>query len=289
MIVEKINSYMDKQRKQYPVSSNRAGELGHPCIRYLTFLRVRGEERPIHSLDTQFIFLEGQLAEKSVLRLLEDSGIEVIEQQKSFQWREYQIGGKLDGKIIHEDKMLPLEIKRMSPYLFDKMNTVDDLLKSKYYYKYPAQLTLYLLMDSQEQGIFIIKNPVTGRLKEILLNLDYEYGESLIKKAEQVNTCIADNTIPNPIPWEETCEKCCFKHLCLQEVLRKEIEFVVDQELEELVQGFHELKQWRDEWEKINKKLKERLHGVEKIVIGEYLVLGKSFGTNGWKISYQKL
>jgi hypothetical protein len=86
-IVQKVIESKSKKIELWPVSSNRASEMGHPCERYLVYLRTRGNERVLHDVGLQFVFDEGKVHEKAVLRDLEDAGIEVIEQQRPFEWK----------------------------------------------------------------------------------------------------------------------------------------------------------------------------------------------------------
>jgi len=290
MIIEKINRFMQSCIRDWPCNTNRASEIGHECIRYLVFLRTKGGEKTLHTIDSEYIFREGHDQEKAVLRLLADAEIEVIEQQRPFEWKKYQLTGHIDGKIVVDDKILPTEIKSMSPWIYDKTSTLEEMLNSKYYWvrKYPAQLTMYMMMDEKEEALFLLKNKSTGKLKEILINLDYDYAESLVQKCEVINKHVAEGTIPEPIPWGDVCCHCPFKHLCINEVLREEIQFVVDQLLEEQINGYHELKQWHVKWKELDEILKEKLRGIDRVVIGDWLVLGKAT-KNGWKISYTKV
>ena len=242
-------------------------------------------------MDSEFIFREGREQEKNVLRLLMDADIEVFEQQRAFGWKEHQLTGHIDGKVMIDGEIMPLEIKSMAPWLWEKVNTLKDMLESPYSWiaKYPAQLQMYLLMDEKERGIFLLKNKTNGKLKEILVELDYEYAESLVQKAEAVNSHIAAKKTPPPIEWGDTCEKCGFNHICLQDVVRKEIEFVVNPEWEEKIQGWFELKQWHVKWAEFDDFRKENFKNIPKVIVGGYLVTGKKIGDKGWKTSYTKL
>lgn len=278
MIVEKVREKVASQIKQFPVHSNRASEIGHPCEKYLVLMRTRWEEKTLHDVNLQFIFNEGNLHEDSVIRTLQNAGIQIIEQQRAFEWKKYRITGHVDGKIIIDNKAIPLEIKSMSPYMFDSINSVKDLLDGKYAYlkKYPAQLTLYMLMDDKDEALFLFKNKVNGQLKEIPMTLDYEYGERLLKKVERINAHVENNTLPEPIDWDEyTCGGCGFNHICLPEVRRTAIDFTDNKELENKLKRRDELKISVSEYDKLDKDIKDCLKEKEKVVVGDYLILGK--------------
>jgi len=284
MIVEQILKKKASDIRQYPVHTNRASSLGHPCIRYLVLDRLRWTEKKIHSPELQLIFDLGNDIEKRVMFDIQDAGLQIIEQQRTFEWREYNITGHIDAKVLINDKVYPLEIKSMSPFVFDKINSVDDMLKNKYHYirAYPAQMTLYLLMDNKEEGIFLFKNKTSGKMKEIIINLDYELGESLIRKAETINEYCAMNTLPDPIEWDDmVCGECGHLTTCNPLRLQKSLEIIDDDELLELLERRNELKEMAKEYEDIDDILKAKLEGKDKLLIGSYFITGS------WRIRPQ--
>jgi len=303
MIIEKVISLKQSHIKQYPVNANSASNLGHPCVRYLVLLRTRWQEKPLHNVDLQFIFDEGKLHETAVLKELTEAGHQVIEQQRAFSWPEYQITGHIDAKVALNGEVYPIEIKSASNFSFQKINSISDMFSSNYLYmrKYPDQLTLYLLMDNKEQGFFIFKNKQTGQLKEIPLTLDYDRGETLIKRAEAINLHIAQST---PLPEieavdysEDVCGQCDFIHICLPEVKRGALEFSNDTALMELLTEWDSLKASAKRFEQLDKTVKTKVKEVEKAVCGEFLITGKMLQrkaytveeTEYWQSKIQKL
>lgn len=287
MIVEKVYEQKRSQIKQYPVHTNRASQLGHPCTRYLVFDRTRWEEKTLHDERLQMVFDIGNDFEDRVLRDLKDAGLEIIEQQRAFSWREYQITGHIDAKALIDGKAYPLEIKSMSPFAYDKVNSVQDMLKSKYAYmrSYPAQMTLYLLMDNKEKGFFICKNKVSGAMKEIPVVLDYELGESLLKKAEAINAHVAGGTLPDPIDYDDNiCSDCGYNHICTPDRMGKEVEIVDNNELAELLAEWERLKPFSKEYEEIDKRISEIVNGREKVLVGNWFITGKWRNTTRYNV-----
>jgi len=184
MIVEKILAAKQKKIRQYPVNANRASELGNPCVRYHVLNRTRWQEKTLHDIGLQFVFDLGSEIEQIALKELAEAGIIIYEQQRAFEWKEYQITGHVDGFIMPdptENKTYPLEIKSMSPYVWQNVNNIGDMMHGRYPYlrKYSAQLNMYMLMKGIDKGVFLLKNKVTGAYKEIWMNLDYDLGEKL--------------------------------------------------------------------------------------------------------------
>lgn len=302
-IIQKVDEKILSSTKQWPVNSNRASELGHPCIRYLVFLRQKWQERPLPNLALLKRFKEGRIHEEATLRELTDAGIKVIQQQRAFSWQKYQITGSIDGKVVFNNKTYPLEIKSATEFSFNSINNVEDLLHHKYLYmrKYPAQLTLYLLMDDEEEGLFIFKNKSSGEFKLIPIQLDYDFGEKLIKRAEAINHHIAEETPTQEIPCieydENICGECDFIHLCLPEIKRDALQISDDSELVEMLTEWDGLKEVNRRYEQLDKVVKEKIKEVQRAVCGEYLITGEWISRKGfevkestyWKSKIQKL
>jgi len=278
VIVEKVLEAKARKIKQWPVNSNRASELGNECLKYLVLNRTRWEEKTLHNAKLQMIFDMGKMVEESVMQDLREAGFVIVEQQRPFSWAKYQITGSIDCKIAIDGKTYPTEIKSAAPFSFNSINSIEDMKRHKWHYmrKYPAQLTLYLLMDGKDRGLFIFKNKSTGELKEIFLDLDYDFAESLIKKAEAINKHVAEGTLPEPMEYsEEICADCPFVHLCLPDRIGKEVEIVEDGRLLELLNRYAELKPVAKEYEDVDSQIKKLVEGREKIIVGNFFIEGK--------------
>jgi CRISPR/Cas system-associated exonuclease Cas4 (RecB family) len=211
------------------------------------------------------------------LKDLAEAGIKVIEQQRSFEWKEHGITGHVDGKILADDgKVYPMEIKSCSPFVFKAINSINDLKNGKYGYlrKYPTQLNLYMLMDNKEKAVFLFKDKSSGAIKEIWFDIDYQLGEETLKRAEEINKHLAAGTIPEPINAPMWCDNCAFAHICLPVQIGKEVE-VDTGELSELLDRMEELKPVVEEYDEIDEQVKSIVEGKEKILAGNYFVTGK--------------
>jgi CRISPR/Cas system-associated exonuclease Cas4 (RecB family) len=286
MIVEKVLEYKQREIKQSPVNSNRASQLGHECLRYHVFDRTKWNEKTLHNVSLQSVFDLGRDIEDIVLRELREAGFQVHESQRAFSWPEYKITGSIDGMIIIDGEAIPLEIKSSSPYAFKSINSVEDIKKHKYPYmrRYLSQVTLYCLLSNKDRAVIIFKNKVSGELKEIWVPLDYELGESLLRKAEAINAHVEAGTIPDPIPYNEMlCDECPFVHLCLPEHIGKEVE-IDTTNLSEMLDRLEELKPIVKEYEEIDDQVKETVKGREKILAGNWFVTGKYYDRKSYDV-----
>jgi len=278
MIVEKVNKTKAAKIKQWPVMSNRASSMGHPCTRYLTLERTHWQEKTLHDVGLQYVFDLGNEFEQIVLKEMMESGVRIVEQQRPFEWRDYQITGHIDGKLEDGGSYYPFEIKSVSPFVFDSIGSVSDMLNSKYLHlrKYPAQMILYELMDNKERGVMLFKNKASGRLKEVWIDLDYDLGEGLIKKAEEINRHVAAGTLPDPIEWSDsTCQECGYLHVCLPDRSgMTEVSIDDNEELVELLEKYDRLKPIAKEYDEVDEQLKKLLNGRSRVIVGNFFVDG---------------
>jgi len=297
MIVEKILEAKAAKIKQYPVNANRASELGHACLRYLVLNRTRWQEKTLHDARLQMIFDMGRMVEDLVSQDLREAGFALVEQQRAFSWAKYQITGSIDFKLAIDGEVYPCEVKSAAPNAFASINSVSDMLHHKWAYmrKYPAQLTLYLLMDNKERGLFLFKNKSSGELKEIWMDLDMDFAESLVQKAEAINKHVAERTLPEPMEYnEDICQDCGFVHICLPDRIGREVEVSNDGELADLVARYMTLKPGAKEFDEVNDRINKLVEGKEKILIGDYFIEGKWVPRMGYdipleiKAQYQK-
>lgn len=223
------------------------------------------------------VFDMGREIEEIVLKELREAGFQIHEGQRAFSWPEYGITGSIDGMIIMDGEAIPLEIKSASPFAYDSINSVEDIKKHKYPYmrRYLSQVTLYCLMSNKDRAVLLFKNKVSGALKEIWVPLDYELGETLLKRAEAINAHVAAGTIPDRITDERICEDCPFLHICIPDHIGREVEILDDGELVELLTRQEELKPIKKEYEEIDSTLKKKLEGRDKLMVGPFYITGK--------------
>ena len=294
MLIERILENVKKDIRLRPCHTNRASSLGHICERKLVFDRTRWQEATLHDVGLQLIFREGHLQEQAVLKDLTEAGWQVIEQQRDYEWKQYQITAHLDGKVVLPDYMLlpPLEIKSMNPYTFKQINTAQDILQSKKHYirAYAAQMMVYLLLSNSDKGVFIFKDKSSGLLKEIWMELDYQMAEELVKKAERINGYVAAGETPPPIPWDEDiCGRCAYAHICLPEAKREAIDLTNDPELEEKLKRRVVLDPLRKEYAELDDEIKDLVKEKPRVLCGDFLLTGKWQERSGKKFWVTKI
>ena len=280
-----------KKVKVYPCHVNRASEAGHPCEKYLVLSRTHWQERLPHEAEVEFIFEGGRMVEKMALNDLDEAGFTVIEQNRAFSWKEFELSGHVDCKILignenagEKSTAYPVEIKGLNQFDFDKLDTIEDFLMSKksWIKKYPAQLALYMLMSNIDKGCFYIKRIPGFRPKQIWIDLDFTFAEEILKKLERVNKHVKEETLPEGQKDYDICNYCSFLHICLPDMVGTEIEIINEQEVEEAINRCQELKPLVSEYNKTDKFWKAKVKEKEKILVGGYIITGKWITKKGF-------
>ena len=286
MNATEINAKLFKAKadkiKVYPCNNLRASNLGFPCERYLFLLIKRWDEQKPHDVGLQNIFDLGNTIEEHTIKNIKEAGFEIVTPTVR-SWKENVKGGIITGRedirIKDENgELLPVEIKGISPFEYDKLNSVDDFLKSKrpYIRGYPAQLFVYMLKFGKEKGFFALTNKLTGETKFIEVPFDYEYGEKMLQKAERIYSALERDEIPDACDDISVCENCGLAHIC-GESRRVPADIDLDDELDALIDRKQELAAAKKEYEDVDKQIKQRVGERDKIITGHYLIERKSF------------
>lgn len=284
MNAEQINAKLLKAKADkitiYPCRNLRASNLGHPCERYLYLLIKNWQDQKPHDIGLQNIFDLGNTLEEHTIKNIKEAGFEVFTPTvRSWNIDKPYISGREDIRIKDENgELLPVEIKGISPFEYEKLNTIDDFLKSKkaYIKGYPAQLQIYMLHFGKEKGFFALTNKLTGETKFIEMTFDYDYAESLLQKAERIYKALETETPPEACEDISHCENCSLAHIC-GSCRRVPADIDLDEELDELINRKAELAEAKKEYENIDRQIKSKVGEREKVITGEYLIERKSF------------
>lgn len=277
-IVQKvIESKLSAQRVS-PCHVNRASSLGHPCERYLVYCRTEWDKRTLPDVVLEFIFAGGRMIEKLALEELEAAGFNPSNQGRDFHDKDFQISGHIDCMLDIERQLYPCEIKGISPFEFNKIDSTDDMIHSKKVWlrAYPAQLQIYLYLSNHETGLFYIKDKLTFKPKAIWMQIDYEFCDGLLKKAKRINQHVSAKTLPERITEFDICVKCQFKHICLPELRAIDgLEIIDSDELEQKIDRWAELKEGSSEYCLLDKEIKKLVEGKDNLLVGKWYITGK--------------
>jgi len=290
-IEERLKTQIDvnllKDTGHRPRLSNWAGDLGFACDTYQVLCRVRPDLRPDTDLGLKKVFRASGLLETPNLTLMQEAGLRIVEQARSYQWTEKKISGRIDAKIAVPElskRPIPLEHKALSPNSFrtvakHKAEGIP-LTKARYTWlkKYPGQLMVYDLMDGEEFGTWFFFEKSSGDYFFWILPLDLAYAEELVQRAERTNEAVEANRIPAPERKVE-CEDCDFEmtHCFPGKDFGEGYDIAIDRaELNEKAKRFLELKPMKKEFEEIDREFKELYKG-KNILLADTKIFWKAY------------
>ena len=279
-ILDRIYESKKAKMSIRPQYVTRASEVGHPCERYLVYSITNWQDRKPYDVGLQFIFDGGNIMEDMAVKYLIDAGFKVYrpEPDKAIMESRPQISGHIDIRVDFGDGTVYTgEIKGLSEYDWSDLNTIEDFYNSKKYYirKYPAQLMTYMYIKGEEKGFFFLINKKTYLPKLIWVTLDLDYMESILQKTERIEQHIKNKTLPDRIPDIDICENCQFAHICLPDMIRKEIDFVDNTDMAGMLDRREQLKEYVSEYNELDSDLKKAFNNREKLVCGNWLITGQ--------------
>lgn len=290
-ISDRISEFVRSEINIYPCNNLRASNIGHPCERYLYLLIKHWDEQKPHDEGLQNIFDFGNSVEEYAIQKLKDSGLEVITPTaRSWKVENPLITGREDIRIKDpvDGQLYPVEIKGLSPYEWEKLDTVDDFHNSKKHYvrAYPSQLLVYCWKFEKEKGFFVLVNKLTGKLKIIEVPFDWDRADALLKKGERIYAALEDptgKTIPDACEDFSVCENCGLRHLCTAQIERPAMD-VDDGELEDLIDKKAALKPYVDQYKELDDGIKKMVGTREKVLAGKYVVTAKSISKKAYTV-----
>lgn len=285
-IYQQIRAEVESRIKVYPCNNLRASNIGHPCERYLYLLILHWDEQEPHDFGLQNIFDLGNAIEDYTISKLKAAGFEIITPtQRSWKVDRPLITGREDIRIKdpEDGQLYPAEIKGLSPYEWEKLNSVDDFYSSKKHYvrAYPSQLLVYMWRFEKEKGFFILTNKLTGELKIIEVPFDWDRADALLKKGERIYAALsagdqAGNTIPAACEDISVCEGCKLRHICTAPHNPTEASFD-DGELETLILRKEELAPSYRAYNEVSDQIKRCVGDRDQVITGQFLVKVSTF------------
>lgn len=292
-IVGKLDDRIERKRKAYPCRTNRASEIGHPCLRYLVYCRTAWDKATLPDTGLQYIFEEGNLHERAVVTDLLDAGFHVSEQQRAYDDPEHNLSGHGDVNLLppgaepNEHRSIPAEIKSMSPFTWDTVERWEDLRDSRFVFlrRYPHQLNVYMWFQKASEAAFLLKNKATGRIKEVWMPYQPDMLAEDLEKCRVVNRHVEEGTTPDRIDDREWCERCRFNHLCLPDMVNEGTRFLDDDELLEKLERREVLAAAKKEYDALDKAVKTEIKGCEEAIIGDFSISGKWIDRKGYTVA----
>jgi len=302
---ELVEQFTQLQEKFYtrdvkisPVHTNRASEIGHPCLRYLVYLRTRWQDQLPPPPKLLQVYRAGREQEELAKTQLREMGYIVKESIYNFHDPQLQLSGSIDCFISHPSwdngrQFYAVEIKSVDRFTFEKVKNANDFLADKPYFfrKWYYQIQSYLYLVSQQKqefedfAFFVLRNKNNTELKLIDVTIDYDAIEDIMRRCALILKHITEKTLPERITDLSICATCPFRHICLPPLDSGQgLDAEIDEEILNAVKRLHELETQLEEFEELQAEydqlkefLKERLKpkfeaGSLEILAGNYII-----------------
>ncbi len=283
-----------KESQPYPKNNPTPSDLS-ACPRETALSILHWQERPAFSPGTRARLDVGIAVERKNLAALSLLGFDVVEQQKNIEYRHHETGslllrGKIDGKVAFPQirrRPIIFDHKTVSPFLFPRLNTVEDLLRNRWYRKWVKQNQAYMLLENDDISFFFLDNNL-GEWKFIECPLDLDLAESVLRQAEQAVAAVEairrgqDETqaLPPYLNNFAECQNCwAANRVCFPPNLSTNpLEVMSDEDaaaLDETIRRYLELGENVAEYNRIGKKIKPLFNQKTNVVVGSWFITGK--------------
>lgn len=273
---------------QYPRNNPVASDIS-PCARETALGILHWQDRPPFTEELLARFEVGNDQESLAIAKMLRYGLKIVEQQQNFELRDKKgrliLRGRIDGKVEMNGQRIPFDYKTINPMMFDRLNTIDDFLKHKFFSKYPKQLWAYEYMNNIETG-FVWMDNLLGQWKFVEIPMDWGRMEEILSQCETAVKSVED--VRNGKPEEaalpafhrdpQVCTSCwCFKRLCLPPFASGEgMQVIDDPELGMKLERIKQLEEAHHEYERYDREVKKVFKAVMKpmqtYIIGGYMV-----------------
>lgn len=275
-----------RESAPYARSVPIASDIG-PCPRETALAILYWQQKPPFDEHLLARLEAGREAEPRDLSKLLAYQLEIVEQQCSFETRDRQgrviLRGRIDGKIKWGGRRVPFDIKTVTPLVFPRLNTVDDLLASPFFQKWAKQLWSYEYLNNIDTG-FLLLDDLLGHWKCLEVPLDFDRMEQVLRQCESAVESVEqitrqhvpeDQALPPYHPDADVCRRCwAFGRVCTPPVTYEGMEILDDVDFEAKLDRRAALAESAQEYEALDKEVKARLKYRPRVIVGHYLVEG---------------
>jgi len=279
-----ITTHFEQQRHIRAQYTNRVSQAGMAleCQRRAQWARTHWQDATLPDVSLQRRYTLGNIFEPAIVKMLTDSGVPVIQQQRDLSWPEFQLTGHIDGVVLIENEQIVLEIKSASRFSFEKIRKVGNatglLMDPRAYIRgYVVQAALYALLMGLKRALVVFCSKDSGETHTIEVSLDepavLDVAEKALKRFEKINAAIAakEDLPPEPGPY---CKECPFLGLCAPPLSFASAGGIVEDPAAELdLTRRAELLPAHQEFEAIDERMKKRFDQAGSFILGKWTVV----------------
>ncbi len=258
------------------------------CERRMVLEMTRPEALPPFPADVLARFRRGEDRERDLLSDLARVGrdaepaFNVGNQQERFELRDRKgrvaIVGKVDARLqIDKVGAAPLEVKSWSPQMVQRIETFSDLFDSPWTRSGAYQLLTYLYGAGVPYGFLLLDRAGLPLLLPVELEPNLDRMEDFLQRAERALDHVRADSLPDFYAEDaQECRRCPFYGaVCNPPIGSPGAQVLTDPELEAALIRREELKGAADEFDDVDKEIKQRLRGIESGIVGAFHIEGK--------------
>jgi hypothetical protein len=255
------------------------------CERRMVYELTQADQQPPWPVEMLAKFRRGDDRERDLLADLTrigrdaDPAFQILGQQERFTLKDHKdriaIVGKVDARLQIDGIRAPLEVKAWSPMMVDRIETFADLFENPWTRSGGYQLLSYLYGAGEPYGFLLLDRSGLPRLLPVELEANLDRMEEFLSKAERVLDHVEAGTLPDYLDDPTECRRCSwYGHLCNPPLSAAAAQVLTDPELEAALDRREALKAAGDEFNTLDRDLKQRLRGVESGIAGKFQILG---------------
>jgi hypothetical protein len=280
-------SYLTRQQRASSPHRHVYASSWRPCARRMVYDCVQPDQLPPWPPEVLAKFRRGDDRERDLLadliRIGRDAepAFTVISQQQRFELRDRKsrvaIVGKVDARLDLNGAQPPVEVKAWAPTLVERIETFSDLFENPWTRGGGYQLLSYLYGAGEPYGFILLDRSGLPRLLPVELNDEnLDRMESFLSTAQLVLDHVDAGTLPDYHDDPAECRRCpWYGQTCNPPLSASAALLLTDPDLEASLERREQLKPAGDEYNALDKALKERLRGVESGIAGKFQILGR--------------
>jgi len=210
-----------------------------------------------------------------------DPPFTLIGQQERFKLKDRKgrvaISGKVDARIEIAGSRPPLEVKAWSPMMVDRIETFADLFENPWTRSGAHQLLSYLWGAGEPFGFLLLDRSGLPRLLPVELDQHVDHMEEFLARAERAIDHVEASTLPDFLEGDASeCKRCpWYGHACNPPLAAAGAVILTDPELVRDLARRDELEAAAKEFDKLDRKVKGQLRGVEDGIAGPFVITGR--------------
>jgi len=272
-----------------PVASNVNLDCGREVVLAMTHWR----ERPDPDLELSEIMEAGNVAARAAAQELREMGYEIVEQEApmpAFRDRQGRVTytGRIDFKIVQGKHRIPVEVKNPESWMFDRLDTYQDLEHYRWTRKWRGQILLYLLQNAEPFGVILLWSKGRKKMIPVVLEEHLEDAELALRLGESAVEHVKAGTLPPYAVDRTVCMSCwAFGRCCNPPIEEQGATMINDPDFYQDLRREIELHPFHLEYDGLKKRNRAKLKaiGLDRLMVQDIAMTVKEVPVKGYEVA----